>query len=334
MKNYQKEGFVIPLVLGIIALLVIGLGSYVYFNKHSKILLPNQTKNNIANQVINTKLSDDEIVSALGGCSDKSGNNTIKFTKNPKGDGYVCTNYFGDSFGVSMITHGDINNDGYEDAVVINISCGGSCGTSSSVVINQKDGTGKVVGYTGLNDALMGGGVNQTSIEKMSIDNGIISVTAQGFKDQTDWNTVVTKKFKLEGNNLVELTSTQNQALLNENTSGIIKSVYTKSGKNYIDIDYVEFVPGGPNGVGMENNNPKIRTLEISNNTKFLIKAFCTDKNNCTGNEKETITFDQFFNIFNKKDYYINNVTYLKDNPWDIVVKDNLITSITEHYIP
>jgi hypothetical protein len=123
-------------------------------------------------------------------------------------------------------------------------------------------------------------------------------------------------------------TSTQNQTPLNEKASGYIKSAYTKNGKNYIDIDYVEFVVGGPNGVGVVNNNPKIRTFEISNDTKLLINSFCIDKNKCTGEEKQILTFDQFSNIINKTD------TYLRYNPWDIVVKDNLITSITEHFMP
>jgi hypothetical protein len=122
--------------------------------------------------------------------------------------------------------------------------------------------------------------------------------------------------------------------LLTEKASGIIKSVYGKDGKNYIDIDYVEFVSGGPNGVSMNNNNPKIRTFEISNNTKFLIRESCIDKGTCAGDEKEAITFKQFSDIFNKKDYSINNATYLKNNPWDIEITNGVITQITERFLP
>jgi len=72
----------------------------------------------------------------------------------------------------------------------------------------------------------------------------------------------------------------------------------------------------------------------LYDDANLSINAFCVDKNKCTGDEKKVITFDQFFNIFNKKGYSINNITYFKDNPWDIVVKDNTVTSITEHFIP
>jgi hypothetical protein len=123
-------------------------------------------------------------------------------------------------------------------------------------------------------------------------------------------------------------------ATVNESASGIIKSVYAKSGKNYLDIDYVEFVSGGPNGVNMINNNSKIRTFEISDFTKLLVSSFCVDKNKCTGEEKQILTFDQFSNIFNIKDYSINNVNYLKSNPWDIIVKDGVVVEISEHFMP
>jgi len=59
MKNKQR-GFIVPLMLGIVALLVIGLGSYVYINQRVKVPTINQVENNIpttSDSSINDKLS-------------------------------------------------------------------------------------------------------------------------------------------------------------------------------------------------------------------------------------------------------------------------------------
>lgn len=119
-----------------------------------------------------------------------------------------------------------------------------------------------------------------------------------------------------------------------EKASGIIKSVYSKDGKNYLDIDYVEFVSGGPNGVSMNNNNPKIRTFEINNDAKLLVRTYCADKTECTGEEYDVIEFNQFSKIFNEKGYAINNAFYLKSNPWNIEITNSAITKVTERFLP
>ncbi len=47
MKNTQK-GFIVPMLIGIIALLIVGGGAYVYLNQQPKIIVANQIENNIA----------------------------------------------------------------------------------------------------------------------------------------------------------------------------------------------------------------------------------------------------------------------------------------------
>jgi len=110
-----------------------------------------------------------------------------------------------------------------------------------------------------------------------------------------------------------------------EKASGIIKSVYSKSGKNYIDIDYVEFVAGGPDGSRTINNNPQIRTFEISPNAKFIVGSPATTP----------VTFQEFSNLFISTGI-INGVStdYQKYNPWDIVIVNGAVTQITEHFVP
>lgn len=107
-----------------------------------------------------------------------------------------------------------------------------------------------------------------------------------------------------------------------EKASGIIKSVYSKDGKNYIDIDYVElnpkWQPGGMTGSAYTNVNPKIRTFEISPNAKFFQTGGITP-----------INFSDFQNFFGLPGGSIQSV-----NPWDIVITNGIVTQITEHYLP
>jgi hypothetical protein len=124
-----------------------------------------------------------------------------------------------------------------------------------------------------------------------------------------------------------------------ETASGIIKSVYTKSGKNYIDIDYVEltsnWVPNGVSGPAYKNNNPEIRTLEISSKTKFIVEGGISDKNSSTYTGQTSITFSEFKNIFTKTSYEngVKILDYRTMNPWDIVLTNGAVTQIKEHYL-
>lgn len=109
--------------------------------------------------------------------------------------------------------------------------------------------------------------------------------------------------------------------IITEKASGIITAIYTKNTKNYLDIDYVEFnqnwKPGGMSGSAYENNNPKIRTFEISSDAKFIVGSPAN----------KTISFAEFEQLFAKP----NN--YQSGNPWDIVITDGIITQITEHFV-
>lgn len=255
MKNSQK-GFVVPLLISIIALLVLGGGAYIYTNNKAEgpANIPNFSIDTSTNTPSNIVGGDKDIHGCLG-----SAGYTWCAVKNK------CLRIWEEECEKTPINSGPGDKDGF-------VAC---------TMDAKKCADGSYVGRTGPNCEF------------------VCPTT-----------------------------------LINERASGVIKSVYKKAGKNYLDIDYVEFVSGGPNGVTGINNNPKIRTFEISNDAKLLIRAFCTDKNKCTGEEKQIITFDQFFNIFNIEDYSINNVNYFKYNPWDIVVKDNLVISITEHFVP
>lgn len=113
---------------------------------------------------------------------------------------------------------------------------------------------------------------------------------------------------------------------INESSSGYIKSVYAKSGKSYLDIDYIEIIAGGPNGTSVRNNNTKIRTFEISPAVKITLQNDFIDGQLTSGNY--VISFDKFISIISDtKDIRTNN-------PWDVVIKNNLIISITGNFRP
>lgn len=115
-----------------------------------------------------------------------------------------------------------------------------------------------------------------------------------------------------------------------ENASGIIKSVYSKNGKNYLDIDYViinpNWKPGGVSTPAYTNDNSKIRTFEISKNAKILVGSGTFSQ----------ISYQDFYNLFVTTGT-VNGVAtyhYQASNPWDIEVVDGVVTEITEHYFP
>lgn len=121
-------------------------------------------------------------------------------------------------------------------------------------------------------------------------------------------------------------TPTDQTTGVTENAVGIIKSVYNQSGKNYLDIDYIELNPNwAPGGMSeqpaYQNNNPKIRTFEISPSAKIAVRHPDRD-----------LTFSEFQNFFSP-----SSGSYQKSNPWDIVIVDGVITDITGYsgnYLP
>jgi len=126
---------------------------------------------------------------------------------------------------------------------------------------------------------------------------------------------------------------TPTTSITTEKASGIIKSVYSKSGKNYIDIDYIEWnpnwSPGGREnnkGPAYYNNNSQIRTFEISKNATILL----------SGGTDVEINYQYFYNLFIPTGI-VNGVStydYQKYNPWDIIVTNGVITQIKEHFLP
>ena len=107
---------------------------------------------------------------------------------------------------------------------------------------------------------------------------------------------------------------------VNEDAVGIIKSVYTKNGKNYIDIDYIDLRSE------IMNANPKIRTFEVLQNASIKLSNKRIDGQLTSGDY--SINFGEFIEIFN-----INNKDdFRTDNPWNIEVRNGVIIKISENF--
>lgn len=165
-----------------------------------------------------------------------------------------------------------------------------------------------------------------------------------------------------------------------ENKSGDITSVYTQSGKNFLNIDYIESLSGfaavkaiiedkkcladsteksleelaqydnsldayeslggtkfekclPPNGVYDRNNNPQVRTFEISSAVKIATVYIF----NATTSEREAyweivpttpMSWSDFYRYFN-----LDN-SALRYGPYEIELVNNIVVKINQQFRP
>jgi hypothetical protein len=132
-----------------------------------------------------------------------------------------------------------------------------------------------------------------------------------------------------------------------ERQIGYVKKVYAKSGKYYLDIDYVQWLSSDEaeqamredgecsktgecvvlNDYYIRNANPLIRTFEIAPDAAITMQTYDME---ATGQiQGQEITIGQFSQIFNT-----NLKPNLKNVPYIIEIENKLITKINEQYIP
>lgn len=139
-----------------------------------------------------------------------------------------------------------------------------------------------------------------------------------------------------------------NPPVVSEKAIGYLKKVYAGSGKNYINIDYVQWLSGDTaeqamredgqcpkkgectvlNDYYIRNQNPLIRTFEVSPDAEILAHDFSADYG--AGNWNENWTFSRFSQYFNSN---VNN-GYWKTVPFHVEIGNNKVLKITEQYIP
>lgn len=139
-------------------------------------------------------------------------------------------------------------------------------------------------------------------------------------------------------------------------------AAYTKNGKNYIDVDYIEWLHGEnsikaqvedaectsasecydyPNGY-KRNQNPKVRTFEVSSLVFIKVNGEIAAKINDIeqthlgdpyGRNLE-ITFEKLTDIVSKMESYLPYNSPFKEPKAFIAidVKDNIVTNIVEPY--
>jgi hypothetical protein len=208
MKN-RKAGFIIPLLIAIVAFLAVGGGIYFYVSKNSDSQTINKNENTIAttsDSVVNTQVdsSTEKKTSTLNPTTLTDAQFIAAGSKDPQ---------------AKVVARGDINGDGYEDAIVQEVHCEASCGIDLRVVFNDQNFGAKLfhsTKYETFEPAYMSSSAAKSEITNISIKNGIISLTGKGLActppgieeicTQEKWNVVRTVTYKYDGKDIVQLS--------------------------------------------------------------------------------------------------------------------------------
>jgi len=137
------------------------------------------------------------------------------------------------------------------------------------------------------------------------------------------------------------------QPFSGERQIGYIKKVYTKGGKNYLNIDYIQWLTGTEAQKAMRedgqcpktgecivmddyyirNVNPLIRTFEIAADAEITMQTYDMET---TGQiQPQSLNFNQFSQIWST-----NTKPNLKNVPYIVEISSNQIVKINEQYIP
>ncbi len=121
---------------------------------------------------------------------------------------------------VMVLGRGDINQDGFEDVIVISYSCGAGCVYYLDVVLNNNNQSvnAKVMDFDGINGSPS---AFKSLISTIIIKNGIISITGEGFdcqgesekpineickiSEDNQWMESKTINYKFDGTKIVRL---------------------------------------------------------------------------------------------------------------------------------
>ena len=97
----------------------------------------------------------------------------------------------------------------------------------------------------------------------------------------------------------------------NELTVALIKEVYQKESKYYVVLDYVTVNPRTYNNLNLSNLNPKLRTFELTVDTKIQLIRYTPNGNS----ENPIVTPAELYRILknNGEDYY--SLIFVNDTP-------------------
>jgi hypothetical protein len=213
----NKKGFALTGLLLIIAILAIGGGAYYYYNKSSKPKdITGQNEKDISDEQVIAALNADLVSSQSYPDTYKTNSKyQYKLQKDSQGkEFYGVTVQENTSIATNTVLgiyKGDLNGDTYADALVWVNSCTNSdCGYGLRIVLNKKDGMGASIKFTQPDTISGWSGGDETRLDVVEIDQGVIYITSSTFKDSGDYKVAKnlpkqTKKFKLQGDKLIEV---------------------------------------------------------------------------------------------------------------------------------
>lgn len=126
---------------------------------------------------------------------------------------------------------------------------------------------------------------------------------------------------------------------------GLIKKIYLKSGRYYLDIDYIQFLTGEaasqaaredgeigpgesvPNDYYIRNVNPRIRTFPIDKDVKVFIQTIPGPEMTIEFVGSQSTDFASF-----KQRFETANAS--RKMPHWITLKNNVVIKIEEQYVP
>lgn len=126
-----------------------------------------------------------------------------------------------------------------------------------------------------------------------------------------------------------------------------IAGIYTKNDITYIEADYIQWyegieadrvfrekypdsgLDGAPDGYFILNDNPKLLTLEVSQDAEVRMQIYrrSDESKSMDIQWNEPLSLDKFKSIFASQEL-------LHDYPYHLTVKDGKVVSIVQQYIP
>lgn len=112
-----------------------------------------------------------------------------------------------------IITKGDINKDGFEDAIIEASYCGASCSFSFYIVLNKGNNSFDLLedSVSDFENGITFSSAIKSSIDNVKIENGIIYISGYGLDmpsddfSQEEWNTYKTIKFYVENDRVLRV---------------------------------------------------------------------------------------------------------------------------------
>lgn len=108
-----------------------------------------------------------------------------------------------------VLARGDINKDGFEDAITAETFCGASCSINLAVVLNQ-DNKKAVLMENAIFEGYTAGTAMKSDISEISINNGDVFITGKGLDcgyncTEEEWEIVKTLKYEFIDNNIARI---------------------------------------------------------------------------------------------------------------------------------